>query len=91
MGVLLVFAAGYVLGARGGDESLDEVVKTVRAIRRSEEFEGLLHAVRAHAADTLRGLAGTIERVGGDAATGAGDAGAPSDLLDRVRLLTSRR
>jgi hypothetical protein len=87
MGMLIFFAAGYVVGSRGGDESLDEVVKAVRAIRRSEEFDGLVRAVRAHAADTLRGLAGTIDRLGGD----ADNRDAPSDLLDRVRLLASRR
>ena len=39
MGILLAFAAGYVLGARGGSEDFDDVVQAVQAIRQSEEFD----------------------------------------------------
>ncbi|HEY5875323.1 MAG TPA: hypothetical protein VIT64_08485 [Ilumatobacteraceae bacterium] len=89
MGMLIVFAAGYVLGSRGGDESFDEVVKALRAIRRSEEFDGLVKAAKVHAASSLRGLADMVEQLGD------GDGGdvrvVPSDLLERVRLLGSRR
>ena len=37
MGLLLVFAAGYVMGARAGGESLDDVIDAVHAIRESDE------------------------------------------------------
>ncbi len=56
MGMLLVFAAGYVMGSRAGSESLDEVIDAVHAIRESEEFHDLLKALRTHAAHSLRGL-----------------------------------
>jgi hypothetical protein len=87
MGMLIVFAAGYVLGSRGGDESFDEVVKALRAIRRSEEFDGLVKAAKAHAASSLRGLADMVEQLGdrGDERV------VPSDLLERVRVLANRR
>ena len=87
MGMLFVFAAGYVLGSRGGDESLDEVVKALRAIRRSEEFDGLVKAAKVHAASSLRGLADMVEQLG----DGGDERVVPSDLLERVRLLASRR
>lgn len=86
MGVVLMFAAGYVLGSRRSDESVDEVVHAVRAIRESDEFNGLVKAVRGHVAGSLRGLAGLLERAS-DESTGDG----PPDLLDRVRLLTGGR
>ena len=88
MGLLLVFAAGYVLGSRAGEESFDEVVKAANAIRRSDEFKGLVSALRAHAADSLRGVADMIERHGD---TADGEVATSSDLLERVRLLSSRR
>lgn len=91
MGMLFVFAAGYVLGSRGGDESFDEVVKALRAIRRSEEFDGLVKAAKVHAASSLRGLADMVEQLG-DGSDGSDDIRVvPSDLLERVRLLGSRR
>ena len=61
MGLLLVFAAGYVMGARAGGESLDEVIDAVHAIRESDEFHDLVSALRTHAADSLRGLATMLE------------------------------
>lgn len=92
MGILLVFAAGYALGSRGSDERLDEVVSACRAIRRSDEFNGLVSAIRAHAAHSLRGLATTIERFGADQDHDDDrDVAQPTDLLERVRLLAARR
>ena len=88
MGLLLVFAAGYVMGARAGGESLDEVVDAMRAIRESEEFHDFLKAMRTHTAHSLRGVATMIEngRERGNGAT------APSsDLLERVRLIVGWR
>lgn len=87
MGLLLVFAAGYVMGARGGGESLDDVVDAVRAIRDSEEFHDFVKALRTHTAHSLRGLATTLEngrqREGGQPVS--------SDLLERVRLIVGLR
>lgn len=88
MGLLLVFAAGYAMGARGGGESLDEVVDAVHAIRESEEFHDFVKALRKHAGHSLRGLATLVEsgRERGDAPQGS-----PSDLLERVRLIVGWR
>jgi hypothetical protein len=86
MGFLLVFAAGYVMGARAGGESLDEVVDAVQAIRESEEFHDLVSALRSHAAHSLRGLAGMLEsgrQPDGSVSTG--------DLLERMRVIAGRR
>ena len=88
MGLLLVFAAGYVMGARGGGESLDDVVDAVHAIRESEEFHDFVKALRTHAAHSLRGLATMVEsgRERSDAPQGSS-----SDLLERVRLIVGWR
>ena len=53
MGLLLVFAAGYVMGSRAGGESLDELVDAAQAIRESEEFHDFVKALRTHAAHSL--------------------------------------
>ena len=87
MGLLLVFAAGYVMGSRAGGESLDELVDAVQAIRESEEFHDLTKALRTHAAHSLRGLATMVES--GRERTDAQST--PSDLLERVRLIVGWR
>ena len=88
MGILLVFAAGYVMGARAGGESLDEVIGAVHAIRESDEFNDLVKALRRHAAHSLRGLATMLENGRGQVmADGAG----ANDLVDRVKLIVGLR
>ena len=87
MGLVLFFAAGYVMGARAGQESLDDVVEAVHAIRKSDEFHDLVKALRTHAAHSLRGLATMVEK-GRDPSV---EATPPNDLLDRVRLIVGRR
>ena len=86
MGLLLVFAAGYVMGARAGSESLDDLVDAVQAIRESEEFHDLVKALRTHAAHSLRGLATMLEN-GREPAIQRD----PSDLLDRMKLIVGLR
>jgi hypothetical protein len=86
MGLLLVFAAGYVMGARAGTESLDDVVDAVHAIRQSEEFDDLLKALRKHAAHSLRGLATMLEN-GREPAPDR----VPNDLLDRMKVIVGLR
>ena len=88
MGLLLVFAVGYVMGARAGSESLDEVVDAVHAIRESEEFHDLVSALRSHAAHSLRGLATMLEN---EPASRRIEVSSTTDLLDRVRLIVGRR
>jgi hypothetical protein len=87
MGFLLAFAAGYVMGARAGSESLDEVIDAVHAIRESEEFHDLVKALRSHAAHSLRGLATMLEQ-GREPSV---EPGATPDLLERVRLIAGLR
>jgi len=88
MGFLLVFAAGYVMGARAGGETLDDVVDAVHAIRESEEFHDLLTALRSHAAHSLRGVAGMLEAESGTTTVERVSSG---DLLERMRLIVGRR
>jgi hypothetical protein len=87
MGLLLVFAAGYVMGARAGGETLDEVVDAVHGIRESEEFHDLVKALRTHAAHSLRAVATMLEK----GREQSDDVGTSGDLLDRVRLIVGRR
>ena len=88
MKVVLALAAGYVLGARTGGEHFDEVVRSLRAIKDSEEFRDLVTSVRSQAGATLRELASVIER---PAAPGGADAAAAGDLVERVRHLAGLR
>jgi hypothetical protein len=62
MGLVLVFAAGYVIGARAGSDDFDEIVRAVQAIRRSDEFHDLVAALRSHAGQTLRRLGEVVEK-----------------------------
>jgi hypothetical protein len=87
MGLVLVFAAGYVMGSRAGGESLDEVIDAVHAIRESDEFHDFVKALRTHAAASLRGLATTLEK----GRETSDKAGTSSDLLERVRLIVGSR
>jgi hypothetical protein len=88
MGILLAFAAGYVLGARAGSQDFDDVVDALKAIGRSEEFHDLLNSLRSHAAHTLREVATSLDRANAEGA------GLPSintqDLVDRVKNLIGR-
>ncbi|MEO7370818.1 MAG: hypothetical protein ABI949_01510 [Ilumatobacteraceae bacterium] len=87
MGVLLVFAAGYVMGARAGGESLDEVIDAMQAIRESDEFNDFVKALRTHAAHSLRNVATMLEKGPGTSAVRA----TPTDLLDRVKVIVGMR
>ncbi len=74
MGLMFAFAVGYAVGARAGEQGYQEVVDALRAVGESEEFRGLLAALRAHASATLQELSGLL-------------AEAPDEpvLLDKVR------
>lgn len=60
MGTLFGFAVGYILGARAGGEGYDEVVRSVRAIRQSEEFQGFVSAMKDHGRHILREVSGRL-------------------------------
>ncbi len=57
MGILLAFAVGYVVGAQAGNEGYDEVVTSLKSVRDSEEFKGLVSALRSHASYALTEIA----------------------------------
>jgi len=90
MKLLLALATGYVLGARSGGEHLDELVRSLRAVRDTEEFRDLVVSLRAQAGHTLRDLAAMLEG-SGEPTSSAGDAEAASDLVARVRDLAGLR
>jgi hypothetical protein len=83
MKLLMIFAVGYVVGARAGSDELEDIKGALRAIRESEEFDDLVAAVRTHVAHTLREVASMVDKVGPDPVGG-------QDLVDRVRLLVAR-
>lgn len=87
MGLLLVFAAGYVMGSRADGESLDEVMDAVRAIRESEEFHDFLKALRTHTAHSLHGLADRLEK----GREPSDQRSTSNDLLERVRVIVGLR
>lgn len=95
MKLLAALTAGYVLGARTSRDDLDDVIRSLRAIKDSEEFHDLLSSLRTHAGHTLRELASMVERIEGPGAvdTRSVDAEAASahDLVDRVRHLAGLR
>ena len=86
MGLVMAFAMGYVVGARGGNEGLDEVIRSLRAIRDSPEMKDLVEAVRAHVGYTLRELASRMD----DDERLDLDLDGEGDLVDQVRRLTQR-
>ena len=87
MGILLAFAAGYILGAKAGSDDFDDVIDAVNAIRQSEEFNDLVRSLRSHAAHTLRELASLVERPG---ATTSLASVTTEDLVERVKNLVGR-
>jgi|KBSSwiStaDraftv2_1062776.scaffolds.fasta_scaffold714675_2 hypothetical protein len=88
MKVVLALAAGYMIGARTGSEHFDDILRSLRAVRDSEEFQELIVNIRSHAGSTLRELAALVEHPS-DAA--GGDATISGDLVARVRDLAGLR
>ncbi|MDQ1375751.1 MAG: hypothetical protein QOJ09_3089 [Actinomycetota bacterium] len=60
MGTLFGFAMGYIIGARAGQDGFEEVVRSVRAIRQSEEFGGFVDAMKSHGRHLLREMTGRL-------------------------------
>jgi hypothetical protein len=61
MELLAAFLIGYVVGAKAGSRRFDDVVAAARAVRDSDEFGGLLAALRSHLGATLREVANFLE------------------------------
>jgi hypothetical protein len=50
------FALGFVVGAKAGQEGLDEVVRSLKAIRDSDEFQAALDGLQTKAGLVVRKL-----------------------------------
>ena len=82
MGIFVALAVGYVVGAKTGSKDLDQLAKSLRALRDSEEFADVVVAVRTHLGHTLREVANTLERGNGVASEHHN-----GDMVERVRQL----
>lgn len=82
MGILLAWAIGYVVGAKGGAQDFDDVVQAVKELRDSDEARQLWSVLRSHLGKVLRSASDMLEDVAGPQPAG--------DLVDRVRLLMKK-
>jgi hypothetical protein len=82
MGILLAWALGYVVGAKGGPQDFDDVVQAVKELRDSDEVRQLWSVLRSHFGKVLRSAADMLEEVAGPQPAG--------DLVDRVRLMMKK-
>jgi len=78
VGILMAFAVGYAVGARAGSEGYDELIASFKAVRDSEEFKGLIAALRSHTGHVLR-------EVGARLATDADQPITVDEVIARVR------
>jgi hypothetical protein len=86
MGVLLAFAAGYVVAARGSNRDLADLGRAARAVLESDEMAELVKVARTHIGHTFKELGLALERE----ATSDGSPTAGADLVDRVKSLFNR-
>jgi hypothetical protein len=79
MKFLAALAAGYLIGVRTGGKDLDELGRSVKALVGTDEFGGVVAAVRHQAGTTLREIAEILD----------GDRAIPDsgDLVSKVRQL----
>jgi hypothetical protein len=80
--LFLALAVGYVIGAQAGRKELDELARSWKALRESDEVADVVSAARSHLGQTLHELAAMVDREPAD-----GDA---ADLVERVRHLVGR-
>lgn len=83
MGMLIAFAAGFVVGARTGKKEFEDLTTSLRALRDSQEFADVVAAARAHMSQALRELASVLD--GAASATGESE-----DVVTRVKVLFGR-
>jgi hypothetical protein len=76
--LLVAFLIGYAVGAKAGSRRFDDVVRAARAVRDSDEFRGLLGALRTHLGATMREIANLLE---------SEDAEGDETLVERVQRL----
>jgi hypothetical protein len=84
MGMLIAFAAGFVVGARTGKKEFEDLTTSLRALRDSQEFADVVVAARAHMSHGLRELASVLD---GAASAKSGES---EDVVTRVKLLFGR-
>ena len=60
METLVGVVLGYVLRGATGSQGFNEVVEQTRALRESDEFQGLVRAVRHHGRNVLHDLSRTL-------------------------------
>jgi hypothetical protein len=92
MGYFIAMIIGYVIGARAGSKDLDQLARSVQALRETEEFGDVVAAARSHVGHTLRELASVVDgRVGVEPAFRArADGRSEGDLVDRVHHIFDR-
>jgi hypothetical protein len=83
MGLILAFIAGFVVGGRGGNEGVDEVVAALKAVGESQEVNDLRKALRSHAGHVLQELGRRLE-------TEEAEPFSMGTILDRARGLIQR-
>jgi len=84
MGMLIAFAAGFVVGARTGKKEFEDLTTSLRALRDSQEFADVVAAARTHMSHGLRELASVL-----DGAASA-EGGESEDVVTRVKVLFGR-
>jgi hypothetical protein len=82
--LLAALAIGYVAGAKTGGKNLDELNRSLKALRQTDEFAEVISAARGQVAAALRTTASLVE---GQPAR----PGATGDLVARVRYLVGDR
>ena len=88
MRVLFALAVGYAIGAKGGGKDFDQLMRSLKAVRDSEEFGDLVAAARSHVGHALHEFATMVD--GSAAALDDGQELVGSDLVDQVRHLFTR-
>ena len=76
-GAFFGFLVGYVVGTRSGREGAREVIDAANDLRESEEFRGLVSALREHAKHGAYAL--------GDWVSGDGEGPDLNDILRQAR------
>jgi hypothetical protein len=61
MEAVLAFYFGWVMGARSGQEGVDDLTTAFTSLRQSEEFTALVIALRKHGAYLLRSIADVVD------------------------------
>jgi transcriptional regulator CtsR len=79
---LFGFAVGYLVGSKAGGEGYEELVRSAKAIRDSEEVQHFVEVLREHASHVLREVS---DWVGGIEGTPTLD-----DLLAEARARLQR-